>query len=191
MGIREKILEDAEVLHRFIILLADANGGPVRGRLKLQTMMYLLSDKIEEVRIQSSYDADSHGPYSEVIDAEVQYLEYVGILTGNAGEIALTQTGKETAQELSKNEDKKILKILDEYKKFLNDMTGKELLAYICSAYPNMTEESAGHENPRLNVERHVMSLVRKQKISSQRAAELLNRPQDYVIKKMNRKLQN
>ena len=64
-------------------------------------------------------------------------------------------------------------------------MTGNELLAYIYSAYPDMTEESVEYENLKPNIEKHILSLIRKQKISSQRAAELLDRSQDYIIKKM------
>ncbi len=185
MGIKEKILEDGDELHKFIILLANASGEPIKGRTKLQKMMYLLSDKIEEIKEQNSYDADNYGPYSEVLDEEEQYLEQIGVLTSSTGEIALTKTGKEIAQELSKHEDEKILKVLDEYKKFLNDMTSNELLAYIYSAYPDMTEESVEYENLKPNMENYILSLIRKQKISSQRAAELLGRSQDYIIKKM------
>lgn len=185
MGIKEKILEDGDELHKFIILLANANGESIKGRLKLQKMMYLLSDKIEVIKEQSSYDADNYGPYSEVVDEEEQYLEQIGVLTSSPGEIALTKTGKEIAQELYKNEDEKTLKVLNEYKKFLNDLTSNELLAYIYSAYPDMTEESVEYENLKPNMENHILSLIRKQKISSQRAAELLSRPQDYIIKKM------
>jgi len=185
MGIKEKILEDEDGLHKFIILLADANDEPIKGRLKLQKMMYLLSDKIEEIKEQSSYDADNYGPYSEVVDEEARYLEQVGVLTSSHGEIALTKTGKEIAQEVSKSENKKIIGVLNEYKKFLNDLTRDELLAYIYSAYPDMTEESVEYENLKPNMENHILSLIKKQKISSQRAAELLNKPQDYVIRRM------
>ena len=185
MEIKGKILEDGDELHKFIILLTNANDESIKGRLKLQKMMYLLSHKIEEVKEQSSYDADNYGPYSEVVDEEEQYLEQIGVLTSSPGEIALTETGKEIAQELSKNEDEKTLKALDEYKRFLNDMTSKEMLAYIYSAYPDTIEESVEYENLKPHMENHILSLIKKRKISSQRAAELLGRPQDYIIKKM------
>ncbi len=185
MGIKEKILEDEDELHKFIILLANASNEPIRSRLKLQKMMYLLSDKIEEIKEQSSYDADNYGSHSEVVDEEEQYLEQIGVLTSSHGEIALTKTGKEIAQEISKHENKKIIEALNEYKKFLNDMISNELLAYIYSAHPDMTEESIEYESLKPNMENHILSLIKKQKISSQRAAELLNKSQDYVIKKM------
>ena len=186
MGIKEKILDEKNELHKFVILLANANNEPIRGRLKLQKMMYLLSHKIEEVKEQSSYDADNYGPYSEIIDDEEQYLEHVGVLTSdNSGEIALTEIGKEIARELSKKADKGILETLDNYKEFLNDLTSKELLTYIYSAYPDMAGESTEYENLKPHMEKHVMSLIKKQKISAERGSELLNKPLYQIIQKM------
>ena len=49
-----------------------------------------------------------------------------------------------------------------------------------------MTSESTVVEELKPNIERHLLSLVRKQKISSQRVAELLNLPHNYIIKRMN-----
>ena len=130
LKIKEKILQDGNDLHKFIILLANANDEPIKGRLKLQKMMYVLSNIVEEIKEQCSYDADNYGPYSKVISEETRYLEQIGVLTGNVGEIALTQLGKEIAQELYKNEDEKLLHTLNVYKDFLNSMTRNELLAY-------------------------------------------------------------
>ena len=188
MGTKEKILKDNDQLHKFIILLANANGEPIRGRLKLQKMMFLLSDKIDEIREQSSYDADNYGPYSKIVDEESQYLEQVGVLSSSHGEIAITKKGKEIAKEMINNEDEEILSALDEYKRFLNDLTSNELLAYVYSAYPCMAEESDKYKDLKPHLEDYILSLVKKQKISSQRAAELLGRPQDYIIKKMKEK---
>ena len=188
MGIKEKVLENNDTLQKFIILLANAEGESIKGRLKLQKMMFLLSDKIDEIKEQSSYDADNYGPYSEIIDEELLYLEQIGVLFSKDGEIAITDEGKEIAKEIIKNEDKKILIVLSEYKKFLNDLTSKELLAYVYSAYPDMTEESIKYEDLKPNMENYILALVKKEKISTQRAAELLNKSQDYVIKKIKEK---
>ena len=188
MGIKEKILENEDELQKFLILLANANNEPIKGWLKLQKMMFLLSDKIDEIKNQSSYDADNYGPYSEIVDEEAQYLEQVGVLSSGPGEITLTKDGKEIAKELIKNENKDILNVLNEYKRFLNDLSSKELLAYVYSAYPDMTEESIEYENLKPNMENYILSLVKKQKISAQRAAELLNKSQEYIIRKMKEK---
>lgn len=188
MGIKEKILENDDELQKFLILLANANDEPIKGRLKLQKMMFLLSDKIDEIKNQSSYDADNYGPYSEIVDEEARYLEQIGIFSSGQGEITLTKDGKEIAKELIKNVNKNILNALNEYKKFLNDLSSNELLAYVYSAYPDMTEESIVYENLKPNMENYILSLVIKQKISAQRAAELLNKSQEYIIKIMKEK---
>ncbi len=181
-------MENDDELQKFIILLAAANDEPIKGRLKLQKMMFLLSDKIDEIKEQSSYDADNYGPYSEVVDEESQFLEQIGVLSSGPGEILITKEGKEIANELMKNENPSMVSTLREYKKFLNDLTSKELLAYVYSAYPDMAEESAEYENLKPNMEHYLFSLIKKQKISAQRAAELLNKSQDYIIEKMKEK---
>ena len=164
MGIKEKVLEDGEELQKFIILLVNANDEPIRGGLKLQKMMFLLSDKINEIKEQSSYDADSYGPYSEVIDEELNYLEQIGVLSSCNGEITITKEGREIAKEMKKNMNPNIITALSEYKKFLNDLPTKELLAYVYSAYPDMVKES---ENLKPDMEYHLFSLIKKQKISA------------------------
>ena len=185
LEIKEKILRDVDVLHKFIILLVNANDEPINGKLKLQKMMFLLSDKLEAVKEKSCYDADNYGPHSEILDKEAQYLKQIGVLTSSMGKIALTGTGKKIAQELYRDEDDKLLKVLNNYKSFLNDMTQNELLTFIYSAYPDMTKKSVEYENLKPHMEKHVMSLLKKHKISSERASELLNIPQYSVIKKM------
>ncbi len=39
MGIKEKIFENEDELQKFLILLANANNEPIKGRLKLQKMV--------------------------------------------------------------------------------------------------------------------------------------------------------
>ena len=185
MGIKEKVLDDDNELHKFIVILAYVNDEPIRGKLKLQKMMFLLSDKIDEIKEQSSYEQDNYGPYSEVIEEEARYLGQIGVLSTSYGKIEVTEIGKEIAREFIKKEDMNVLNALNEYKKFLNDLTSNELLAYVYSAYPEMTEESVEYERLKPNMEDYILSLVRKQKISSQRAAELLHKSQHHIIKKM------
>ena len=97
MEIKEKMLENMDELHKFIILLVNVNGEPIKGRLKLQKMVYLLSVRVEEINERSRYKAGVFGPYSEVVNKEVQYLEQIGVLTSSTREIVLTKTGKEIA----------------------------------------------------------------------------------------------
>ena len=110
-GVKEKILSDCDELQKFIILSVDANQEPIMGRVKLQKMMFMLSNIIPEVAEQGSYDADNFGPYSEAVDSELEYLENVGVLFSGWGEIATTGVGRAIAEEIAKGEDKNMLSV--------------------------------------------------------------------------------
>lgn len=185
MGVKEKVLEDENEIQKFIILLTRACGEPIRGKLKLQKMMFLLSEMHDDVKEESSFDADNYGPYSEIIEQESQYLEEIGVLSSGEGKIFLTNVGNRIAKNMVKNVDRDILLALDEYKDLCNNLTSKELLAYVYSAHPEMTEESLEYKNLKPHMEHYILSILKKHKISAQRAAELLNKSQTHIIKKM------
>ncbi len=167
-------------------------------------MMFLLSDKLDEIKGQTSHDADNYGPYSEIIDEESVYLEDIGVFVTTPGEIELTRKGQEIANIFESEESEQIIHLLSEYKKFLNDMNANEILSYVYSAYPDMnaneilsyvysaypdmTNEPIAYDKLKPSIENHTLSLVNKKKISSERASELLNKPHNYIIKKMKEK---
>ena len=184
ISVKDNILENNEDLQKIIILLTDANDTPIHGRLKFQKMMFLLSDKIQDIGEQTSYDADIFGPYSEIVDEEKLYLEQVGVLYDDDNEIAITHEGKSIAKEMRKNTDKSILNNIKEYKEFLNDLSRNELLAYTYLAYPEMSKH-AKPERLRPDIKYHIFSLLKKGKISAERASELLEIPLGDIIKQL------
>lgn len=186
MDFKSKVLNNIDELQEFMILLAHSdNNSPIKGKLKLQKIMYLLADRIDDIKSQSSYEADMLGPYSEVVDEEAQYLQDIGVFTDERwGGISLTKDGKEIAHVLEKKTDQNILKYLLDYKKFLNDMTSNELLCFVYSAYPEMTHESVEYKRLIPIMEETILGLVKKQKISLERAAELLKKEPEHLIKK-------
>ena len=182
----KSIRDEKDGLARFIILLADTGGRPVGDRVKLQGMMYLLSLSVPGIEKRCRYVAGDRGPYSEAVDAGIRRLEREGVLAGGGSvAIALTGAGRELALEMSKKEDKKTLGTVSGLQEFFDDLTRDELLAYICSAHPEMTKKSAELERIRLHMEDHVMSMLKGCKISAERASELLNIPLYDVIQKM------
>lgn len=76
------------------------------------------------------------------------------------------------------------LEVLREYKETFNDMTTDELLAYVYLAHPETASQSAKYAGLKPRMERLMLSLVRKEKISGQRAAELLGKSYSYVLEK-------
>lgn len=185
MDLKEK-MDNMDDLHKYLILLVASNDEPINGRTKLQRMMYLLANKIQSIKEQTSYDSDYCGPYSEIVDTESHYLQEIEILYDKSNRIFLTEIGKEIVKELLKKTDKDIIRALNGYKKFLNDLTSKELLAFMYSAYPSTVDESIECQNIKQEMEPLIISLVEKEKISSQRAAELLKTTQTHVMKKIN-----
>lgn len=185
MGVKEQILETGDALQKYIILLAYANNEPINGRIKLQKIMFLLSHIIDEVG-NSSYEADNYGPYSEMVDEELGYLEQAGVLSAGAGKIELTKVGRQIAEVFVKKEDEDILMVLEGHKELLNDLSTKELLAYVFLTHPDMAEESPEYEKLKPRMDDYVMSLIKKEKISAERAAELLHKSLNYVIDRMN-----
>lgn len=177
--------EDDEI-HKFMILLAD--GKPVRGRLKLQKMIFVLAESIEDLNLEASYAPDYFGPYSETVDYEYDYLKSIGILHEHHNEIFLTDIGKGIMEILRGKTDDKLLHMVKECKEFFNDLTEHELLAYIYSAYPDMAGESTEYEKIQSENEDLILSLIKKGKISSGRGAELLHTTMSHIIKKMNEK---
>lgn len=183
--IKNKILNECEGVQRCIILAAYLNGEPLMGDTKLQKIMFLLSDVVEEVRDDCSYDADMYGPYSEIVDYELDDLTEMGVLRHGHNKIETTSMGRDIAKELLKRERQEIVDLLSKYKAFLNDLTVNESLAYVYSAYPSMASASIKIDELKPNMENYIMSLVKKQKISAQRAAELLHISHRHALKKI------
>ena len=183
VDIEKAVLADADVVQRYLVLLADAGGGePVRGHTKLQKMMFLASKADDELGREGCFEPDNYGPYSEVVDGELEHLASIGVLRIGGGSIATTRAGRHIAKKMSKEVDANTPLMLANLKELLNDLPTREVLAYIYAAYPETTSESAEYQRIKPQMERIMVSLIRKEKITSGHAAELLGKPRHYVI---------
>ena len=189
MNYKHKILDDLDELQSLMILLAYTdNNTPIKGKLKLQKIMYLLTNRIDSIREQSDYEPYLYGPYSEIIDEESKYLQSIGVFHADENVISLTDQGIEIAKVLQKKEKKQVLNYIDNFKQFLNDLTSDELLCYVYSAYPEMTVKSTELERLAFKMENTLLNLVKKQKISLERASELLNKDIEQLVHKSKEK---
>ena len=180
--LEDRILRECSEIQKHIILLAHANAGePVRGRTKLQKMMFMVSDLLETAG-EYGFEASNYGPYSDTVDGEARYLADVGVLH-EGDEISLTGTGRRLAERLAESEDRKTVAAISRYKEMLNDLTAKEVLAYAYAAYPAMTVGSQAYRDIERDMEKHVMSMLKKEKITVGRASELMGRDILYVMK--------
>ena len=178
MDAAQGMLVTHKPLHRLVVLLAASNGGePIRGKTKLQKMAFMLTEGEDREYGPCGYDADNYGPYSGIVDEAAGRLEYVGALRTDGRDISVTQLGKEIAGRIAAGEDSRTLAMIDMYKEMFNDLTADELLAYVYSAYSYTATRSLVYNRIASNMERHVMSMLKKGKITSERASELLGRP--------------
>lgn len=181
---RAVVLDDGNAVQKFAVLLVDADGhAPVRGSDRLQKMMFMASKTIDELGEQSRFEPGEHGPHSGAVGEEMARLTSMGVISDNGGAIAITPDGMRLAKVLSEAVDEGVMIMLCNQKEFLNDMTEQEALGYICTAYPEVAARSTEYEKLRPDIEVILLSLIRKEKITSGHAAELLGTPIDYVLK--------
>lgn len=187
MELHRKILGALDPPQRLIVLLAASNeGAPIMGRTKLQKMVFLLSATSDDMAGRCGYSADNYGPYSEIVGEAARCLGEMGVLRldDRSGSISITPMGRRVAEGIAEGEDSDALGAIDDCKDMLNDLPTDEVLAYVYSSYPHMARRSVVHDRIMRNMERHVMSMLKKEKISSERAAELLGKPMDYILRR-------
>ena len=181
--LEDRILKACSEIQEYLILLAHANSAePVNGYTKLQKMMFVISDMLGKAD-EYGFEPDNYGPYSETVTEEAHGLVDVGVLyEGN--EISLTDVGRRLAKNIVRTRDKRVIKAIAGHKEMFNDMTTKELLSYVYATYPTMTTRSLVCRDIERNMEKHVMSMLRKEKITLARASELIGVDIRYVMER-------
>ena len=181
MDVAEGTLRTCSPLRRLVVLLAAANEGePIRGMTRLQNIMFMLTEEDGEGH-PYGYSAGDLGPRSDAVDEEIRCLVEEGILRTDGEDISITRLGNEVAGRIAGGEDRLTLIMIDDHKDMFNDLTIDELLAYVYSAYPDMAAGPVAHGLTAADRERHIMSMLKKEKITSGCAAELLGRPREYI----------
>ena len=177
---KRHMLDDGDHVHKIVVMLAHACGGsPVEGKVKMQKLVFMLSDvdgKVEEAGFYPGTD----GPYSDIVDEKIRRLSEMGILTGG-DRTRLADAGRAAAERLA-GEDPDMFEIVEEYKDMFNDMSTEEILTYVHRLYPPMAARSVVRAELEQDAEKHVMSMLRKGKISSGKAADLLGKDRMDVI---------
>jgi uncharacterized protein YwgA len=176
----EEIIEDMSDLQKIMVVLFYSNDeDPIIGKtnfdkeLKFQKEVFLISKNLSDIGKESSYEADYYGPYSETVAEEFKGLALDEVVQDNQTSIKLLPLGREIAKELVKNYNKKVLDIVSDFKKLLNNMSQEEILTLIYTSFPDYTEESVVKENVMKNRVKIASQLYKKGKISLERASEV------------------
>lgn len=175
---KHHVLDD--YTHKLVIMLAHACGGsPIEGKVKMQKIVFMLSD-IDDKVVEAGFYPGTDGPYSVIVDERIRRLNEMGILA-DGDRTRLADAGKAMAERLA-SEDPDMFEIVEEYKDMFNDMNTNEILTYVHRLYPSMATHSIVRAELEQDVEKHVMSMLRKKKISSGKAAVLLGKNRMDVI---------
>lgn len=161
------VQEGGNAVQKFAVLLVDADGhAPVRGSDRLQKMMFMASKAIDELGVPCRFEPGEHEPHSEAVGKELARLASMGHLSDDVGDIAIAPEGTRLAKVLSEGVGEGVMTMLCNQKEFLHDMTEREALGYICTAYPDVAARSAEYEKLRPNIEVILLSLSSARKRS-------------------------
>lgn len=163
-------------LDKHLLVLLYSNGQePVKGETWLQKEMFLIGKNVKE--IGEKFGGYLKGPFSEEVEKSANQFERSDYLKRDQRKISLTSKGMQLAKEIwnSMNEEDK--KMVEDMKALLNDLTYDELLVFIYTSYPETTEESDVKGYVEKNRLPASIKLLRKGKISVEKAAEVAGIP--------------
>ena len=176
-------------MRRCILLLAGAaEDGGVRSVLVLQNLLYVLAKKTGDGGIEGSFGPGELGPHSEEATGVIGRMAEDGLISiGREGRIAATPEGRASARDAGEGLDEYARAVIAGHVPFLNDMTDEELLLYMHLVHPDMSAGSRACAALAHRTEDIVMGMVRDEKISSGRAAEVMGVPFRKVLSMMRR----
>ena len=180
MGGDEAIPGADDAVQASIILLANEGGAPVTGRIKMQRMVLALLKNAASIPCTDRRVLLD----GEAVDRAPRYLSRTGAVRCGRSQIEITAAGRAPAESLLEGIDGRSLALLRDAKWFFNDMTDGEALAHARAAYPDAgaDPDSSGAAQ---DAEGHMIALIGKDKITSERAAEPLRRDQADVMRRM------
>lgn len=170
-----------------ILLLGYDNYRPVKGKTWLQKEMFLISNNIEALEEDANFKPDFMGPYSESVDEALTRLLAYKIIESNEAPFKLTDFGKEVFKIIKEKIAPEKLEIVSDFKVLLNDMTYNELIGFIYVSYPEFVGESVVKNKVFPKREEIALNLLRKNKVSIAKAAEIADVPLENFIQKAKR----
>jgi len=159
----EKSLSKIKVL--ILLFLDSLEGEPIRGK-NLQKQIFLL---LRYLGVENGLNR--YGPYGKV-DADLEQLALMNLVHAN-DEIRITEEGRKVAEKIKGKMDEKKLKLINEVKEWLRDLSDDELMALICFSFPEMGVESRELERIRRKRRMLTVSLYAKRKVSLEKAADI------------------
>lgn len=174
--IKEKKLKELfsslEKEEKIIIYAIGAlDNSPVRSKIKLQKLLFLVSNVFQEYEDLLEFEPHLFGPYSEIVNDILEDLIKMELVEKDGSSYKLTPLGNDLYTRIQPT--KELESVIVDFKEFLNDLSENELLSFIYVTYPNYIGESAKWNELKKDRIMYAISLLKKQKISFSKASEL------------------
>jgi predicted HTH domain antitoxin len=161
----------------FLLLYAPSDNNcanPVKGSTWLQKELFAISKNVPLVEEEADYDAYRYGSFSETIDEILDQFEISKYVEkDSSGNILLTTKGDKLSSALWENTDEQNRGLVCDIKREFNDMSLNELLLFMYVTYPETAENSDVRDKILRNRCSIALNLLRKGKVTLQKAAEL------------------
>ncbi|HNR44659.1 MAG TPA: UPF0175 family protein [Methanofastidiosum sp.] len=168
----KELFSSLEKEEKIIIYAIGAlDNAPVRSKIKLQKLLFLVSNVFREYEDLLEFEPHLFGPYSEIVNDILEDLIKMELVEKYGSSYKLTPLGNDLYTRIQPT--KELESVIIDFKDFLNDLSENELLSFIYVTYPNYIGESAKWNELKKDRIRYAISLLKKQKISFSKASEL------------------
>ncbi len=154
---------------------------PLRGKVKLQKLLFLVTEVFPEWDEFLEYDSHLLGPYSERVDNILEDLMTLGLVGKSRGSYKLTPAGCEVFRTLKPKPQ--FVQVLEDFKEFLNDLPEDQVLTFVYVFYPDYIGESAKWEELKRDRVKNAIAMLSRGKISFSKAAQVAGMaPEEFSI---------
>jgi len=181
--IKKKILGSLTETQKYAILLVGANDfQPIHGKTWFQKELFLISNNIDSLKEDASFESDFMGPYSENVNEALDRLAVYDIIEIKDSSIKLTEFGKSVFKSIYREINKEQKEVISDFKNLLNDMDYLDLLGFIYFSYPEFIDESTVKEKVFPRRKEIAIKLFIKGKISLTKASEMADMPLEEFV---------
>lgn len=168
-----------------LFLLSGADNAPIPGDTAYQKEFFFIVNNDEELRDDADFEAYYYGPYSEPAEEAMEHLIAYGLAKKENGNFNITEKGKKIVNILKKNHFDIDIELIDEIKKFLNDLTSDERILFTYVLNPDYTTESKIRETVLSKRLALANNMYKKGKIDLEMAAHLSGLPIENFLNKI------
>ncbi|MDA7949768.1 MAG: hypothetical protein MPJ78_20155 [Hyphomicrobiaceae bacterium] len=152
-------------------------------KTRIQKTFFILTRDLARLAPDFDFRPDDCGPFSRALESALQRLKDQGLVSYDnrskyAKPVKLEEKGKRVCDADGKDLDKAIGDNLDECIDLFEGLEHDEMLAFVGSMFPEMAVKSDEYgKRIKPNLQAYVVNLIKKDKITTGRGAELLKIP--------------